>query len=133
MGFGVAGAFGHWLAGRFVDQAPAAPAAMEFAVAMPFAPSVATMPVLLARARVVWGTPRTASFRARQTRLVRAVLEAPACAAPVNRPQHRCGGGLFQVQRHSPYEGPQAKKRIYRHKRAPPDLTACTAFLPHRF
>lgn len=87
MGFGIAGVFGNWLAGRLVDRDPIA-ASLSVAAAltalMASAALAAPLPALLVALVLLWGIAHMAAFVVSQVRVVSAGKEAPAFAMSMN-------------------------------------------------
>ena len=88
VGFGLAGAFGNWIAGRVVDRDPlAATAWVAFALAFAMAivaPAGASPPSLFGLVVGLWGAAHMAAFVITQVRVMRAGREAAAFAISVN-------------------------------------------------
>jgi len=88
MGFGLAGAFGNWIAGHVVDRDPLA-ATVWVAFALAFAMAVVTpvgksLPSLLSLIVGLWGAAHMAAFVFTQVRVMRAGREAAAFALSLN-------------------------------------------------
>jgi DHA1 family inner membrane transport protein len=87
MGFGIAGIFGNWIAGRVVDRAPAAASAGVAIVLMCAMAAVSLaggrLPLLLPLL-AVWGAAHTAAFLLCQVRTMLAAPGAPAFASSLN-------------------------------------------------
>jgi len=88
MGFGLAGAFGNWIAGRVVDRDPlAATAWVAFALAFAMAavaPAGESLSSLLGLVVGLWGATHMAAFVISQVRVMRAGGEAAAFAISLN-------------------------------------------------
>jgi DHA1 family inner membrane transport protein len=87
MGFGIAGVFGNWLAGRVVDRAPTAASAGVAALLMLTLAAVSLtggrlLPLLPLLA--LWGAAHTAAFLLCQVRVMLAAPGAPAFASSLN-------------------------------------------------
>ena len=87
MGFGLAGAFGNWVAGRMVDRDPLAAtawvaSALLLAMAA-IAPAGQGPSVVLVLVADLWGAAHMAAFVISQVRVMRAAREAPAFAGVV--------------------------------------------------
>lgn len=98
MGFGLAGAFGNWLAGRAVDRDPlAATAWVAFALAFAMtvvAPAGEGLSSLLGLVVGLWGAAHMAAFVITQVRVMRAGREAAAFALSLNISVCNLGIGL---------------------------------------
>jgi MFS transporter, DHA1 family, inner membrane transport protein len=87
MGFGIAGVFGNWLAGRVVDRAPTAASAGVAALLMLTLAAVSLaggrlLPLLPLLA--LWGAAHTGAFLLCQVRVMLAAPGAPAFASSLN-------------------------------------------------
>ena len=98
MGFGLAGAFGNWIAGRVVDRDPlAAMAWVAFALAFAMAvvaPAGESVSDLLGLVVGIWGAAHMAAFVISQVRAMRAGREAAAFALSLNISVCNLGIGL---------------------------------------
>ena len=98
MGFGFAGVFGNWLAGRVVDRDPlAATAWVAFALAFAMAvvaPAGQSLSGLLGLVVGLWGAAHLAAFVISQVRVMRAGREAAAFAISLNISVCNLGIGL---------------------------------------
>jgi MFS transporter, DHA1 family, inner membrane transport protein len=98
MGFGLAGAFGNWVAGRMVDRDPLAAtawvaSALLLAMAA-IAPAGQGPSVVLVLVAGLWGAAHMAAFVISQVRVMRAAREAPAFAMSLNISVCNLGIGL---------------------------------------
>jgi DHA1 family inner membrane transport protein len=87
MGFGIAGVFGNWVAGRVVDRGPTAATASVAAVLMLAMAAVSLVGgrlVLLLPLLALWGAAHTAAFLLCQVRVMLAAPAAPAFASALN-------------------------------------------------
>lgn len=98
MGFGLAGAFGNWIAGLVVDRDPlAATAWVAFALAFAMAvvaPAGESLSSLLGLVVGLWGAAHMAAFVITQVRVMRAGREAAAFALSLNISVCNLGIGL---------------------------------------
>jgi predicted MFS family arabinose efflux permease len=98
MGFGLAGAFGNWIAGRVVDRDPlAATAWVAFALVFAMvvvAPAGESLSSLLGLVVGLWGAAHMAAFVISQVRVLRAGREAAAFAISLNISVCNLGIGL---------------------------------------
>jgi MFS transporter, DHA1 family, inner membrane transport protein len=87
MGFGIAGVFGNWIAGRVADRGPTA-ATAGVALVMMLAMAAASLAggrlMLLLPLLAVWGAAHTAAFLLCQVRVMLAAPSAPAFASSLN-------------------------------------------------
>jgi MFS transporter, DHA1 family, inner membrane transport protein len=87
MGFGMAGVFGNWIAGRVVDRGPMAATAgvaMVLTLAMAAVSLVGGRLMLLLPLLAIWGAAHTAAFLLCQVRVMLAAPAAPAFASSLN-------------------------------------------------
>jgi len=98
MGFGLAGAFGNWVAGRRVDRDPLAATAWVASALMLAMAAVASagqgLSVVLVLVVGSWGAAHMAAFVISQVRVMRAAREAPAFAMSLNISVCNLGIGL---------------------------------------
>jgi DHA1 family inner membrane transport protein len=98
MGFGLAGAFGNWVAGRRVDRDPLAATAWVASALMLTMAAVASagqgLSVVLVLVVGLWGAAHMAAFVISQVRVMRAAREAPAFAMSLNISVCNLGIGL---------------------------------------
>jgi MFS transporter, DHA1 family, inner membrane transport protein len=98
MGFGLAGAFGNWVAGRRVDRDPLAATAWVASALMLAMAAVASagqgLSVVLVLVIGSWGAAHMAAFVISQVRVMRAAREAPAFAMSLNISVCNLGIGL---------------------------------------
>jgi predicted MFS family arabinose efflux permease len=98
MGFGLAGVFGNWVAGRMVDRDPlAATAWVAFALMLAMAgvaPAGQRLWTLLVPVVGLCGAAHMAAFVISQVRVMRAAREAPAFAMSLNISVCNLGIGL---------------------------------------
>ena len=98
MGFGLAGAFGNWIAGRVVDRDPLAATVwvtfvLAFAMAV-VAPVGESLSSLLGLVIGLWGAAHMAAFVISQVRVMKAGREAAAFALSLNISVCNLGIGL---------------------------------------
>jgi MFS transporter, DHA1 family, inner membrane transport protein len=87
MGFGAAGLFGNWIAGRVVDRGPTAAtagAAFVLALATAAVSLGGGRPMLLLPVLALWGAAHAAAFVLCQVRVMLAGPQAPAFASSLN-------------------------------------------------
>jgi MFS transporter, DHA1 family, inner membrane transport protein len=98
MGFGLAGAFGNWVAGRRVDRDPLAATAWVASALLLAMAAVASagqgLSVVLVLVIGSWGAAHMAAFVISQVRVMRAAREAPAFAMSLNISVCNLGIGL---------------------------------------
>ena len=98
MGFGLAGAFGNWVAGRMVDRDPLAATAWVASALLLAMAAVASagqgLSALLVLVVGLWGAAHMAAFVISQVRVMRAAREAPAFAMSLNISVCNLGIGL---------------------------------------
>jgi predicted MFS family arabinose efflux permease len=98
MGFGLAGVFGNWVAGRMVDRDPLAATAWVASALLLAMAAVASagqgLSALLVLVIGLWGAAHMAAFVISQVRVMRAAREAPAFAMSLNISVCNLGIGL---------------------------------------